>query len=239
MNRVLTYWLNIEEKINNLKFRERAVIFIAALAVILILWNAIIYTPISTKNDNLEAQLKAIKLSIEKSTNEEHVLTLALQNDPNTNKKREIKRVEKSIKLLEGDMIEMSSGLIVAESFPRVLSQMLHKENGIKVLEFNMLPVEELLLPVPENGAEGVEREDMLASDENVQNQARLYRHAVDFKIRANFFRTIEYLKKVENMRWRIYWGRLDYQVSSYPDAVVHIQAYSISSSRGKFGDVK
>ena len=62
-----------------------------------------------------------------------------------------------------------------------------------------------------------------------------VFRHGVVIEFKE-YLATLRYLKAIENMQWRFYWGGLNYTVDEYPNAHVTIVLYTLSLNEGWVG---
>lgn len=238
MSAVNNHFFALERKFDAFTMRERALMCVGSVVVVFLVFDLLFFSSINKEKEMHAATIESSKSAIELSTNEEKVLSQSLLNDPNTNKRREINDLKDQIKAIDEEMFSMSSELILAEHFPRLLSSMLNKQTGIKIISLVMAPTEELLLPLAEPIAseEVVSDVPATAGEPNtVIAQPRLYKHSVTFKLESTFFELIDYIELIESMEWKIYWSELNYVVKDYPKAEIEITAYSISTSRGNF----
>jgi MSHA biogenesis protein MshJ len=56
-----------------------------------------------------------------------------------------------------------------------------------------------------------------------------LYRHTLILTLQGDYFSTLNYLKALEALPWRIHWDHIDYNVKNYPIAETRIQIYTLS----------
>ncbi len=176
----------------------------------------------------LGERLSVAKLELTKLTAEEKILAQALTNDPTAEKRREIVRLEKQLAKLEADLRQVSVGLISADELPEVLYDVLRSSSRVKFIGMTTHPAKSL--PFPSSSQQNVEKkQDESEEDDNVG----VYQHSVTIEIEGTYFDVVDYLSRLEALSWRFYWELLDYQVSSYPNAKITLQVYTLSTEEG------
>ena len=79
-------------------------------------------------------------------------------------------------------------------------------------------------------GAKGTE------SEADVENDINLYRHGLMLSVQGSYFDIQNYLAKIEGLKWQFYWKRFNYVVADYPNALVEVELYTLSTSKAFIG---
>jgi MSHA biogenesis protein MshJ len=58
----------------------------------------------------------------------------------------------------------------------------------------------------------------------------------MNLTLQGDYFSTLNYLKALENLPWRIHWDSIDYNVKAYPQAETRIQVYTLSFEQDWLG---
>ena len=56
-----------------------------------------------------------------------------------------------------------------------------------------------------------------------------IYRHGFSIEFDSNYFDTVRYFKKLENLDKQFYWDSVQYQVDEYPGAKIKIFLHTLS----------
>lgn len=219
----------IQEKIDARIIRERALIFLSALALVFMLWSFIVQSSIDKKMQETHTQLAT--LATQRTTLQTQIaaITQNLLNDPNKQKKTQISQLQSDISGLESQLQNVSQNLIKAEQLPQALQEVLQKTEQLTLLEVKTLPAQELhfIQVGTANGAQPV------TGDET---SAGVYQHAVELRVSGSYSQVVQFLIALEHLPWRFYWQSLDYSVAHYPNAEVILRVYTLSSEEGLFG---
>lgn len=224
---IKTYWVRFSDKYNKMAQRERAILLIAVLAVIYLLWSMLFLAPVGLKIEELRSQVQnaeSRQLDLEAQAK---VFAEAATQDPNAGRKRQIEQLQQRLDSLDQELQALSVGLVPAEMLPQVLHDVLAQTDELELLGMQTLPIQRLALT----------KDSGTAGEETDPDEASVYRHAVEVKVRGNYFAVASYLQELENLQWRFYWDALRYEVEGYPKAVATLEVYTLSAGEGVLGE--
>lgn len=219
------------EKIDSRILRERALIFLTALAVIFVLWNFLIQAKFDRERAALNSQQTQIATEQKSQESQIAILTQTMASDPAIAKKNEISRLTTNIEEIELQLSGLSQGLISAEQLPKVLEEVLLRTSSVKLLQVRTLPATELQLAAstPAGGGEQ-------GGAVNNEGGTGVYKHGVLIRVAGSYSQLIQLMKEIENLEWKFYWESLDYTVEQYPNATIDIRVFTLSSEEGLLG---
>lgn len=230
----MSYFLaNIQEKIDTRNLRERGLIFLCVMAVVVLLWNLLLQSSIDSKQKIVEAQLNDTKVQRQTLENQVTGIALALASDPNLEQKNHIAQLNATIADLDIQLGSLSRGLISADDLPRILQEMLATTSSLSLVRVQTLPVQELQLMATEA------RADLSTADKSTADNkasAGIYKHSVVLRISGSYFQLVEFLRALEASEWHFYWEQLDYRVDNYPDADILLRVYTLGAEKGRLG---
>ena len=222
--------IKLQEKIDARVIRERAMIFLTALAVVFMLWNFIVQAPFDKKTQEARSQLDALTAQRNAMQTQIAAATQSLLIDPNKPKKEQIAQLQKDISDIDSKFQSVSQNLIKADQLPQALQEVLQKTQRLTLLEVKTLPAKELQFAA----ASGVSENQTAPANED--NKAGVYQHVVELRVSGSFSQVLQLLIALEHLPWRFYWQSLDYSVEHYPNAEVTLRVYTLSSEEGLFG---
>ena len=222
----------LQSKINALKVRERGFLLMAVLALLYLFWDGFFQAPKVAQKLNLQATIESHQAQLKKLKSEELTLSVVSGVDPDAFKKRRVTTLLAEIKALDESLSELSHGLVAAEYLPEILEDVLLKTTDLKLLKLQTLAVQELQLAMVDTLA--VSREQ--AKDEPKNISAGVFKHSVLIQVEGSYFELLSYLESLEQLPWRFYWERVDYQVGQYPKALVEVRVYTLSAEAGLIG---
>ena len=190
-------------KINSLSWRLRVVIFVALLIVIFIAWRSLLWSDLQQKKALITPQLKM-------ATKELKVLQSALQAA------KQHWRQQNSTLVLERKTDQMlkknGNNLVSPKEITRVLEQLLFARHDLVLLELQNMPEKQI---------------------QPANKKLVLYEYGIVLKFRGNYFATLRYLHNLESLAWPLFWDKLDYKVTNYPEAEVTLQLHTVSDKKG------
>lgn len=222
--------VQLQEKIDARVMRERALIFLTALAFVFMLWNFAVQSSIDKKTQETRAQLD--QLATQRTTMQTQIAaaTQSLLNDPDKQKKAQITQLQADISGLENQLQSVSQNLIKADQLPQALQEVLEKTSQLTLLEVKTLPARELQL-VTVNAANNAQ-----PAPASEDTSAGVFQHVVELRVSGSYSQVVQLLVALERLPWRFYWQDLNYSVDQYPNAEVILRVYTLSSEEGLFG---
>lgn len=227
--------VKLMEQIDSRIMRERVLIFLTLLAVVFLCWQLLVQSSIDAEHKRLvlaEASVQKERKALETTIS---TLTLAMASSPALAKQKTMGELNASIAAVEGRLAGLSQGLISAQQLPKVLEEVLVRTAAIKLLQLRTLPVSELQLatPLPMAAAEGANNTD---SAKPKATGTGVYKHSVLIRVSGSYAQVVKLLQDVEALPWKFYWESLNYTVTTYPNAEIEIQVFTLSSEEGLLG---
>lgn len=218
----------LEKKFNALLVRERLLIVFSTFAAIYMIFELAILGPSQRKYVQLQVDVETQKKQYETLKAEEVILTKVLTTDPSLLLKKELDSLSVQLSALDGEVIDLSAGLVSANQLAAMLQEILLLSVGLQ-LEGLSTDIPQLL-PLPGDELTAASKTNM--KDTKPAAQMHIYKQYVSLKLKGEYFAILNYLKRLEATHWRFYWEALHYQVNQYPDAEVEIRVYSLSIER-------
>ena len=219
--------INLQQRINQLALRERALVAACLLAVIFLIWELVLQSPIDKQTQTLNTQIAALHTQREAVEEKINQLIAVASNDQSLPKKQTLKQLQNDLVQLDNQLSEVSEGLVRADELPQILQDVLVRTSDLKLLQMQTLPVQELQFraPVTETLAKG-----------EVAAGAGVYKHTVSLRLSGSYFQVLRFLQSLENDKWHFYWDQLDYRVTQYPQAEVELRVYTLTADKGLLG---
>lgn len=220
-----------QSKIDALEVRERGLLLLAAAALLYLLWNGLVQSPIDSGNKQLSTQISALQTQLKALKSEELTLTVMANVDPDATKKRRIDTLQNDIIKLDDALAELSHGLVAADSLAKVLEDVLLRSTDLTLLKVQTLPVQALELATADTVKAAANSAELTQSV-----SAGVFKHSVLIRVEGDYFELLGYLQSLEQLSWRFYWDQLNYNVADYPRAVIDVRVYTLSAEEGLIG---
>ncbi|MDF1761910.1 MAG: hypothetical protein P1U57_00740 [Oleibacter sp.] len=132
--------------------------------------------------------------------------------DLNESVRDDLNRVKSQLETMEERIRGVTQNLVSAGSMPEVLEKMLTEESNLKLVSLKNNPSENV------------------AKDSEEFRKVSLYRHAVRVELISDYPSIISYLKRLDDLPWKLYWQTLKYNVEEYPEGRLQIEIYTLSA---------
>jgi MSHA biogenesis protein MshJ len=200
-----------------LSMRERALVASAALVAMVLLWFALAFDPMSTRQRTLSAELTTLQQSI-------HLTALTIQEtadtDPTLLAQREETKLKTQLAAINTKLAAKSAGLIPPERMVQVIHDVLSRQRGVALISLHNSPVTTL---VP-------------ATAGHAGASGGPYVHPVEIVVEGTYLDVLAYLHALESLEWRFYWRLLELESTAYPRNRVRIELSTLSLDKDWIG---
>jgi MSHA biogenesis protein MshJ len=200
-------------RFDRLSLRERLLILAAVLALLFVLWDALLLAPLESRRRVLSTEVDSLQSGIAATA---AVLQSSMNNDPTRNAIVQIARTQRDIAALDRNLQSASVGLLPPDRMTAVLQDLLRQRQQVRLVSLRTETATRLLPGPPD--------------------QAGLYLHPVELVLRGSYLDILNYLQALEALHWRLYWKTLELDSSAYPVDRVRIEIGTISLDRAWLG---
>jgi len=222
-------WQNYSDKFSLLSMREQVLVAITGLvAIIFILFFYVIEgTFINTANANKHnTHLISETRDLQNTIIE---LQAALRDDPNENLKKQIIQYQQKLAQIDQSLLALTSKLVDPIQMRLALEKLLSMQKGVKLVSFEVSGAQPILTQTQQNLKESTNSEETKNDSKNSAADLGLYRHTIKLKLSGSYFQLRDYLTQLENLPWKFFWEKFDYQLTTYPKSELNIEIYSLS----------
>lgn len=211
-------WHELKDKTAALSLRERVILMVVGLVLIFFIWAQFYYLGFEKEQKQVSTSIKQLKQQEWAQSEQLADLMAKLAHDPNAELIKEQQRIQGELDALK-DQIEIRlSHLIAPEMMADVMRQVLSDYKGLRLVNAKNLPVEPLKI------SQSTTTENKTDED----NQAVIFSHRFEMTLNGDYFQTLEFLQKLEQMKG-FYWTKLSYKVDQYPKAQITIELSTLS----------
>lgn len=122
---------------------------------------------------------------------------------------KQLESAKAGIDSLGAEKDSAGSRLLPPNKTDEMLQNLLTASNRLVLLELNNMPIKEVVLP---------------------SSNMKLYEHGVMIKFLGDYFATMQYLKTIESLKWKIFWDKFEYKVLQYPNAEITLYLHTLSN---------
>ncbi|MGY8897368.1 MAG: type II secretion system protein GspM [Paraglaciecola sp.] len=212
--------------------REKLLILFSGVVIIILIGYLLFIEPVNestTRNEqtisSLQNQLNSLQAQIE-------VAEYALGNDPNDLLVESLDKLTDKSQDLDLYLQQETVNLVPPTQMPLLLENMLAGSQGVTLVSMQSIAP----TPVLSSQTKTVDAESDAESNDTVVDEINLYRHGVLLSLRGSYFDIQHYLTRIEGLKWQFYWKRFNYVVTGYPEALVEVELYTLSTSKAFIG---
>ncbi len=217
----------INDRLNDRPLYFRIIILIVFLLVILTLWYMLLLTPLQNKHELLASQktqtekiFKETQVKITKIAKE----TASKRASPEQQKqhadlKRQLAVINKQLKNFDRQMVPISEMIAF-------LKAALTREHTLRLESLTTAP------PVPLTAIRQINVPGKKIPVQSTKNQ--LLKQSITLVFTGDYFHTLDYLKHLEGLKWRLFWEDLQYRVTKYPTGNITIKINTLGQTQAK-----
>lgn len=230
----------LEDWADALSLRERIVLLAALAVTLFVLWDSVLMAGPSATRRRVGEELETARLRVDGLRTQRETLTQAATTDPNERVLAEREALRAQLAELDTALSERTADLVPPAEMPRVLKDLVSAEPGVRLVRLEALPVQPVV-GIGTTASDGDADTDASSAAEAEHGTrgapaALLYKHGLLLELRGDYMSTLRYLSAVEQLRWRLLWDRITYEVDGYPEARVVLIVHSLSTEESWIG---
>jgi MSHA biogenesis protein MshJ len=206
-------------RVDAMSIRERAMIFITLLVALYFLAVNVLFGPLNIQKDRLQQQVDLKRQETQALEAQVQAMAARGGEDPDAAKRNKLEALRENLKTMDTELIRVTAGLVPPKEMARLIEQMLLKNRGLQVMRVESIPAAPLL----EGGTEGA-------------TGTMVYKHGMHIEIKGGYLDILRYLKSLEALPWKVFWGKVTLKTEKYPDSRVSLLIYTLSTHEAWIG---
>lgn len=208
----------IVAKVDSLSLRERAMIFLAAAALVVSLADSLFLEPLFDKQKIVSAQVVQQQEKMKDVQAQIASLLQAKQADANSPLRERIRALHQQI--ADGDVYLKSrrDKLVPPEKMAQLLEQVLNRNGRLQLVALETLPVSLLVEPSADASAARM-----------AGSEKQIYKHGVKITVRGSYADLVQYLTALEKLPTQMFWGVAKMDVVKHPTVELTLTLYTLS----------
>jgi MSHA biogenesis protein MshJ len=188
-----------------MSLRERAIVVVAILGVLVVSWNSLLMEPLRLKRSALDAELAmAGAFGVTAQSDD--------ASDPRQLSITRAGELQTQLQSLDAQLASTASGFVSSRRMIEVLHDMLDRQGRLGLVSIRNLPVTGLIASVDTGAA-----------------PRPPYVHAIEIVIDGEYADILDYLAGLEVLPWKFRWTSLDLSTKGYPRNRVRIELSTLS----------
>jgi MSHA biogenesis protein MshJ len=241
----MQYWQRYVAWFDKRKPREQVGVLLAGVALAFLVAELLLINPASTRQGSAKRELSRIDLEGRAVGAQLATLQAERAADPDAQNRQRAAQLRAQLADADGKLRTRSAELVPPDKIQSVLERLLSRNGRVELVELRTLPLSSLsaeqqgpagapaqapvppaAAPVPAAAAAGTAP----APDAAATGSAPLiYRHGVEVTLRGSYFDLLAYIKDVESLPLRVYWGRMDLNATRHPMNTIRLVVYTVS----------
>jgi MSHA biogenesis protein MshJ len=220
--------LALAARIDALSLRERGMVFGAAIAVLVFAGHTFVLAPQDAKQAVLRAQIEQQQAAIAAIDGDITARVEASRIDPDAQARARLNTMQQEMGQLGSELLALEHGLVPPERMGPLVDGILRANGRLKLVSMRTLPAEPLAAPGAVAAPEAVPGSVPAAGGD----VPLLYRHGVEVTVRGNYLDMVDYMNTLDAMPTRMFWGRAELDVETYPTARLTLTLNTLSLDR-------
>ena len=231
---------NLYQVFDGSSLRQRIMVSAAMLICIHAAWDFLLHTPHTTA---VESQNGRLVEETQRIAELNQQLSAMLSEGSQEN--AELAALTEEIEVLDQQIEMASSEFISPGQMPDVLQHLLADNTKLRITQLKTLPAKRINggNSDTEDDNQTVADADQETSDQDVSESAveesdrtPVFRHEVTLEFEGDYLSTLEYIRSIEQLGWRIFWDRVHIDSTQYPRSRVSMSLYTLSLDEGWIG---
>lgn len=224
--------LQLAARIDALSLREQALVFVAAVAVLVFAGYQLMLAPIYREQEALLEQILQQRNSMMAIDSDIAAKVTAYQVDPDAPARARLEAVQQQSAEIGDALLAMQSGLVAPERMAPLVDAILRANGRLQLVSMRTLPVETISRRAGTAGKDAAAATPADAALDAGKPADLLYRHGVEVTVRGNYLDMVDYMSALEAMPTRLFWGRAQLDVEEYPASRLTLTLYTLSLDR-------
>lgn len=227
----------LEQRIDALSLRERAIVFAAVVFALLFLVNHFLLDPQFNRQKQFAEQIRQHQLRASEMHAAIQQKIKANELDPDAPEKARLEALKQQFRQTQGGLEELQKSLVPPEKMSSMLEDILQRNGKLKLLALKTLPV----AAINDNAAKNATGKEVTAATANaaavasadaVPAEGFIYKHAVEITVQGSYPDMINYVAELERLPWRLFWGKAKLNAEDYTKASLTLTVFTLSLDR-------
>ncbi len=213
-------WENYLGRFSALTQRERAMVAVAAIALVIYVGNTLWLMPIYDRAQNFAKQTALQEREFAKLQQQMAQLQAETAIDQNAALRAQLAEAELQLKGIDTQLAAFEETLVPPQRMVALLERLLRERRGVRLLSLKTLPAEPLTASDPVDAQKGEAKAAPVTS---------IYRHGVELKLEGNYLDLVACLGELEEQSKQLLWQKASLVVGNERRSTLTLIIYSLS----------
>lgn len=232
MKALKIYWKNLANRIDALSMRERIMVFIAVVAVVITLLNTLLITPQLNKQKQLAEQIVLSQQSTAVMQAQMQELLKIGSTNPDLPLQIKLAQLRDQATHSGKTLDDIKRKLVAPQQMPALLEDILRHNQNVHLIVLKTLPVEILNAKSEVDTATEATATTPAKAEKTANSGNHVYKHGVEITVAGNYLDLTRYLSAVEALPWRMFWGKAALKVDDDHTVNLTLRLYTLSQDQ-------
>ena len=220
------WWAKYAAKIDALTQRERMIVFIAALVVVVFIMDTVFMDPPAKRIQALTAQMQQQQGEMQKLQQQ---LEMLQRTDPDAANRAQRDNLTQQVTAVNEVLNSMQQNLVPAQRMNALLQDMLNRNPRLQLIAMQTLPVTTVVEKKPAAKTDANAGGAAPPPQDHVSSGDDIFEHGVEITLQGSYADLHDYLLRLERLPSRMYWSRARLSTKDYPRLTLTITIYTLS----------
>ena len=217
-------WQKLAERFGALQPRERIIVLIAVVVGTALIFDAVAFQPAEARKKLLDRQIAEARDNLKRAA--ELMKTKQSVGDSAAVKRTYRDALRGRLAEVAQNLTGLQKGLVPPERMARLLEGVLSHIHGLELLSLRALPPRRL----DAGGGEAAPpTKGKTAKTAPEKSERTIYRHSFEITLQGGYSEVYDYLTRLEQLPWKMFWSELSVQTEQYPRLRVTITVQTLS----------
>jgi len=218
----MNQWQQLNEKHAALSLREKALILVSSIVIIVFLLANFVIEPQLKSLGKSRKATQSITNDIQETINGRLEIEQKIASDPSGQLQAQLDGFNDKERRVSQALALKNMSLITSGEMARQLQYLVAERKGLTVEKLTSIPPQPILF------SQVVEKDE--------QPKPLLFRHGIEIQIEGRYFEVVNFLQRIEQQNEFLLWGDIEYMVSKYPNALVTFVVATVSPDKEFIG---
>jgi MSHA biogenesis protein MshJ len=229
----------IAKRIDALQPRERLLLFVTVVVVLFVLWDSLLLRDQLAGRERLNQEFAAAETQHVAETARQDMLRKQLSEDPNERERARLARYQAEIARIDEVLKEKTLEFISPRQMVGALKSLIEKEPGLQLVSLETTGPDVPSVEAVADAAEAAGAANGGSEDNDAKaalTTPMVYLHGLEMEFEGDYFSVLNYVRRLESLKWRFGWSSLAIRMEDYPVSKVRIRLETLSLTEGWIG---
>ncbi|MCS3904476.1 MSHA biogenesis protein MshJ [Methylohalomonas lacus] len=213
-----------QDKVDSLSIRERAMVLLAVIAVLVFVWDTFFMAPLDARQSRAQSQLETERARLSALNIQVRQAIARQGEDPDADNRERLAALRDQLSTMEDNIQDTATSMIAPARMPEVLRNVINRTRGISLTQLKGLGATPLLDDKTTDSDTGNN-----AGADADKETANAYKHGMELVLEGDYLAVLEYVRRLQALEWNFYWDAFELDVGDYPQTETVLRIYTIS----------